>query len=176
VNEKSLTSGVELRLEVALDGVQNAFPASIQQVPVRGVTYTQASLAAKIQDVRSPWKTVRDAHATIRQFAQDKPELTRGAIQLLGDLKSSLAGQLGRDSQDLAKFGFTPLKRPKPLTVEEKVLRAAKAKLTRKKRRTKGSRELSEIKETAAPTVTITADAPMSVAPASPVSPNPVDP
>ena len=167
INEKSVITGVELRLDLALSGVMYSYPPSAKQVVLRGVSYDQAGLAAKLEDTAAPWKRVRDAHAIIRQFAQDKPELTKAAIQLLGDLKSSFAGQLGRDSQELEKFGFTPLKRPRPLTIEEKILRVAKAKLTRAKRGTKGNAQLAAIKETGTPSVTIAPDAPMQILPAS---------
>jgi hypothetical protein len=172
-NDKSIVRGVELRLDMALDGTLNAFPPSLQQITVRGVSYDQSSLATKLQQTASPWKNARDAHATLRQFAQDKPELAREALQLLGDLKASLSGQIGRDNQELARFGFAPLQRPKPLTVEQKVLRTAKAKLTRQKRGTKGKNQLAEIQETETPRVTIGPDASMKIEPASQVSAEP---
>jgi hypothetical protein len=175
VNEKSVVTGIELRLDMALDGVMNYFPPSMSQIVLRGVSYTQSSLADAVRQTVSPWKTTRDAHATIRQFTQEKPDLTKGALQLLGDLRAALGGHLGRDSQELAHFGFTPLARPRPPTTEEKVLRAAKAKLTRQKRGTKGKAQLAAIRETETPSVTIGPDASMAIQPASPVvvSPNP---
>jgi len=65
---------------------------------------------------------------------------------------------VGADNQLLAQWGFVVSKPRKPLTSEEKVLRAAKAKLTRQKRGTLGKRQKAAIKQTTTPDVLVSAD------------------
>lgn len=57
------------------------------------------------------------------------------------------SGALGRASGELAHFGFAADRKPaRPLTVEEKALRAARARATRAARGTMGPRQRARIK------------------------------
>jgi hypothetical protein len=168
---------MELRLDTAYDGAQNYWPQGVSQLVVEGVSYNQSGLLAKLTSIESPWKGARDAHATLRQFTQQKPQLTSDATVFLSSLDASLGAQVGQDNEILTKFGFKPKKRRKPLTVEEKALRAAKAKLTRQARGTLGSKQKAAIKESGTPSITITPDASMEISqPASSVPPVPPPP
>jgi hypothetical protein len=167
VNKQAVVRGIELQLDTAYDGVQNFWPAGLSQLVVEGVNYTQSSLAAKLTSTVSPWKGARDAHATLRQFTQEKPQITSDAKTFLSSMDASLGAVVGQSNELLTKFGFTPKKRRKALTVEEQTLKTAKAKLTRQKRGTLGSRQKAAIKESGAPTVTITPGASMEITQAS---------
>ena len=159
--------GIELRLDTAYDGTQNYWPAGLSQLVVEGVGYTQASLLAKLTSITSPWVGARDAHTALRDFTQQKPDLTSAATMFLASMDASLGAQIGEYSEVLSKFGFKPKKRRKALTVEEQALKTAKAKLTRQKRGTLGSKQKAAIKETGTPTVTISPGAAMDMTPAA---------
>jgi hypothetical protein len=155
INQQSVVHGTELRLDSAINGCANAFPPGFQTLPIRNVSYAQADINKKLVALDAPFKGARSAHATLRQFTQGKPQSVKDAEQFLSDLKSALSAALGADNQLLAQWGFKPTKARKPLTVEQKVMRAAKAKLTREKRGTLGSKQKSAIKVTANPDVLI---------------------
>jgi hypothetical protein len=155
INDNSVKRGIELRLDTAVDGVDTSFPPSVQSVVVQGVAYTQTDLKKKLLDMVAPWQAARTQHAALRQFSQSKPTLTKAAQEFLADLHAAMAAQYGNSSETLTHFGFKPAKRRRSLTIEEKAIRAAKAKLTREKRGTKGKRQKEALKQTQAPDVNI---------------------
>jgi hypothetical protein len=172
VNPQSVTHGVELKLDTAIDGCTVAFPPGLTSLTIRGVSYTQATLEAQLVSLDARFKSARSAHAALHQFAIDRAMLEAAARQFLADLRSSLAGAVGINNQLLAQWGFPVVKPPKPLTSEEKLLRAAKAKLTRQKRGTLGKRQKAALKQTTAPTVQVNADGTSVVIASPPPAPS----
>lgn len=158
MNENSMIRGVELRLDALILGLNSSVPASVTSLVVGGVTMPIAEVLKKAHEAEKPWKDARAAHATIRAVAQSRPKDEEVAVGFLNDVKVGLVAALGRESQKLTDFGFKPQKRREALTSEEKILRAAKAKLTREKRHTMGSRQKAEIKATETPTIRIGPD------------------
>ena len=120
--------------------------------------YTQADIQNKLAALDVPWQGLWAAHSALNQFTQGKPQYVSAAKQFLGDLKSALAGAVGADNQLLSQWGFKVKKAVKPISSEERVLRAAKAKLTREKRGTLGKRQKAAIKQTVTPEVNIKGD------------------
>lgn len=163
MNDNAVTRGMELRLDLAIDGIEKAFASVLQTVTLRGVTYTKDELLKKFLEVAGPWKDARAAHELLRQWTQNKPAQFKVAQGLLADFKAALSAQVGRESEVLTQFGFSPLRQPRPMTVEEKLLRTAKAKLTRQKRGTMGKRQKAEIKATENPAVSIAPDGTMKI-------------
>jgi hypothetical protein len=140
INDKSVSHGIELRLDTAISGCANAFPPGVTALQIRNVTFNQADLNTKLVSLDTPFKGARTAHSALRTFTSQKPQLVKEAEQFLADLKAALAGAVGSDNELLTQWGFKPKKAAKPLTSEEKVLKAAKAKLTREKRGTLADR------------------------------------
>jgi hypothetical protein len=163
MNDKAVTRGTELRLDTAFLGVTQNFPPSIQQIVVNGKSFDQKALLAEIDSVRGPWKGARSAHAVLRQFTQLKPENKKAADEFLAGLEAALVACFGRESEELTKFGFMPFKRRRPLTVEEKVQRAAKAKITRQKRGTLGKKQKEAIKAEETPGVHVAPDGTVTI-------------
>jgi hypothetical protein len=155
INPKTVPHGIELRADAVIQGLQTALPPSVTQLVVGSVTYAVPDLIKYVQTVEQPWKDARAAHAVLRQIMQSRPKVYQELLDLLANIKASLQGLLGHDSEALTRFGFKPNKRRKPLTVEQKALRAAKAKLTRQKRGTLGKRQKAAIKTTTTPSITI---------------------
>ena len=155
VSSQAVTHGMELRLDTAIKGCTTAFPPGITALQVRNVSFNQADLNTKLVSLDQPFKDARAAHASLRQFASQRSDITKAGEQFLADLKAALGGAVGADSQLLTQWGFKPKKPAKPLTSEQKVLRAAKAKLTRQKRGTLGKRQKAAIKNTTTPNVVV---------------------
>lgn len=141
VNDDAKSFGAELRLDQAEKGVTVSLPAGVPHVTVRGVVCSQDDVLETIRGFNAPWKEAREAHAVLRRFTAQKARLTKEVASYLGDLCASFAAVLGRESEELANYGFRPLKRRRAATVEEKVLRTAKARLTREKRGTLGKQQ-----------------------------------
>lgn len=155
MNEKSVVWGTELRLDSLIAGLTKSMPASIPTLLVAGVTMPIADVATKAREVEKPWKDSRSAQATIRAVMQSRPRDEELALAFLNDVKVALAAALGRESEKLTDFGFRPQKRRPQMTAEQKILRAAKAKMTRALRHTMGARQKAELKATETPTVHI---------------------
>lgn len=163
MNDKAVTKGTELRLDTAFTGVQNNFPTAITEIVVNGKKYDQTSLLRELDGARAPWKDARQAHAVLRQFTSEKPEHRKFAQDLLAGVESALVAYFGRESEELTKFGFTPFKRRRPLTVEEKIQRVAKAKITREKRGTLGKNQKAAIKAEETPAIEVSADGTLQI-------------
>ena len=171
-NDNTIVShGIEQKLDLAVQGLQTAIPAGVTQLSVGQVTYQVADLLAKAQELNKPFKDSRAARAIIRAGSQNRVKDETAAKSFLADLKATLVVLLGRESQDLTKFGFKPQKKSQPLTSAQKVVRAAKAKLTRQKRGTMGSRQKANLRQTETPSVTITPSGEVVATPALPANP-----
>ncbi len=155
LNDKSVVKGVELRADTLILGLQ-ASPPNVPQLVVDGVSYTIADFIKKVQDLEQPFKDARAAHGVLRQFTLDKSTVGKTLVTFLANAKIGLASVLGRDSDKLTAYGFKPFKAAKPLTSEQKTLRAAKARLTRAARHTMGKKQKAALKATDTPVVNIT--------------------
>jgi hypothetical protein len=171
VNSQSVSHGMEQQLDTAIDGCNNGFPPGVPTINIRGIVYGPADLKTKLETFDNPFKNARAAHAALHQFTSEKPALVAEAREFLNDLKMALGGAAGANNQFLASWGFPVKKARKPLTSEEKLLRAAKAKLTRQKRGTLGKRQRAAIKQTATPSVQVNSDG-TSVVLAPPAAPS----
>jgi hypothetical protein len=176
MNQKSVVKGVELRADTAIEGLQTAVPSGVTQLLVGGTTYTVPNLVTYAQSLVQPWVNVRNAHATIRQEMLTRPADTKALVGFLADLRVALQTLLGRDNEALTKFGFSPQKPRKPLTPEQKTLRAAKAKLTRQKHGTLGSKQKAALGPTPTPSVAIASDGQVTITPAPGASDVPAPP
>jgi hypothetical protein len=163
-NPSSTAKGIELKADTAIQGLQTAVPAGVTQILVGKVTYQLPDLVKYAQQMVQPWKTIRTAHATIRQEIAARPVDKKNLEGFLADLKIAMSAVLGRDSQVLTQFGFKPQKPTKALTPEQKVTRAAKARLTRALRGTKGSKQKAAIRQTQNPAISISPSGEVSVA------------
>jgi hypothetical protein len=159
LNPNTKVYGLELRLDTATHGINEAFPPNAKEVYLQGVPYNQSALRAEAADVVAPWKAVRAAKAVIRAFARAKPRHVARARTFLGNLQASMVSQYGATNETLTKFGFKPKKKREPLSSEKQIIRVAKGKKTREMRGTKGKAQKAAIKFVGDPTVLITPDA-----------------
>jgi len=155
MDKQSVVRGIELRADTAIQGLLTAMPAAVTQLTVGTVTYTLPDLVKYAQSLEQPWKDARAAHATIHQAILNRPTDQAKLDGFLADLKAALSQVLGRNSVVLKQFGFKPQQPRKPLTPQQKVQRAANAKLTRALRHTAGSKQKAALKQTASPQIVI---------------------
>ncbi len=165
INQKSVVRGLELRADTAIHGLQTALPSTVTQLVVGGVTYQVPDLVKAIQEASLSWKDVRSAHAVIREAMADRPAERARLVQLLSDVRDSVRTVVGSASETLTQFGFKPKRPRKPLTPEKKALAAAKAKLTRARRHTLGSKQKEALGKTETPSVAISPQGEVTITP-----------
>jgi hypothetical protein len=109
-----------------------------------GATVKVADLLAEIDAALATFSAVLEAQAVLRKAQADRTQAVASVWQRVLDLKLSLQTTFARTDPRVAEFGLQTKAR-KPLTSEQKTLKTAKLRLTRKVRGTKGSRQKQEI-------------------------------
>ncbi len=165
-NGPSAPKGFEALLVTLLTGLQQLIPAKSTLV-VKGATMTQAQVVSALQAVIAYYAAVRNQKAAMLTALAVRKQQSQAARDLYNQIKAALVAQLGKGNPELGKFGFKVGKTPKPLTSEQKALKAAKARVTRQKRGTKGSAEKAAI-VAATPTLQLGPNGPT-------LTPNPAD-
>jgi hypothetical protein len=136
--------GFRLKLQQMLAGVEAVIPDG-NSITTTGGSMTKAAMVKILTDEVSEFETV-DAGVTAlgvarKQIREDLPQMHK----LYTELKDALSAQFGRGSPLLAQFGINPQKLRKPLTPEQRVARAAKARQTRLLRHTGGVRQKAAV-------------------------------
>jgi len=153
--------GLEQQLQDVQGGVQAVLQPT-QTYVLAGMSYTGQAIAQMI----AAWLAVFAAFTTAKrteQTALAQRRLIEPAVKaFVGVLHDFIVSQYGAESQVLTQFGFQPKKKAEPLDAEKLVLRKARAKATRQKRGTMGSRQKASIKGQITGSVTVNADGTMS--------------
>lgn len=129
--KQTFPTGLELKIETAIAGLLSHLPAGTTQLTVGGVTYQVADLVKHAEELVQPWRDIRGARSVVRQVIAARPVDEPKLRTFAEDLKYSLSTLLGRESEELRHFGFTPVRRRRKLTAEEQVAKAEKANETR---------------------------------------------
>jgi hypothetical protein len=127
------------RLQMVRDAVAKNLPATTE-LQLGGQSVKVSDLLTSLDSALATFAPVDSAKSALKQTQSDRTQKVASAQDLVGQLKAYLVATWGKGSPQLAPFGFTPKGR-KPLTSEQQALKAAKAKLTRKARGTKGSKQ-----------------------------------
>ncbi|MHB1846364.1 MAG: hypothetical protein ACYCWW_16190 [Deltaproteobacteria bacterium] len=127
------------KLGKAASGVQQQFPATVK-LTLSGQSYSPAQIAQVLTAAVTAIDAVTPAKAQLQQLVKSRGATLKVANQLYVVLKKYLESLYGKGSPELAAFGISTAL-PKQPSSETKALAKAKAKLTRKARGTKGSRE-----------------------------------
>jgi predicted ATPase with chaperone activity len=114
------------------------------EVILDGVTVKVADLLAEIDTALAKFPAAIAAQAALRQARAQRIEAIASIRARIGDLKSYCRAYLASTDPRLAAFGFEQKVR-RPLTSQEKTIKAAKARLTRNVRGTKGAKQKREI-------------------------------
>jgi hypothetical protein len=166
---RNATAGID---QLIVEGIQTQLDPA-RPFSLNGKEYTSVTLAALIQRRTDLFaaieRTKRQWLGTIAEYEALNEELA----VVLPEFRIQLFGIYGRDNVEmLAKFGFAPPKKP-VRTVDANAAAAAKARATRKARRTMGKKQRLKIKGTVPETTPVVAP-PEAQAPA--VEPTGTDP
>jgi hypothetical protein len=124
------------RDQAIVNGIQKHLQG-IASLPLDGATYSPADLVKLVQSRATQTAVVAAANAAWRAAVVAQQELNAKLTPVIRSLRQYVLNACGSGSTVLADFGFTAAAR-KPLTPEQKVARAAKAKATREARHTMG--------------------------------------
>jgi hypothetical protein len=133
VNQKSVSRGRELQLEMLLEGLAT-YPAEV--INVGGVAYTKETFAERVRQELEGFKAVREARLALAKALDERKERDKETSRFVANTRHAVQGALGDQNPELEKWGFKVRKERAPETVEEKLARVAKAKKTRAERGT----------------------------------------
>ena len=143
-NKDIVVKGLELQLDMIASGLPALFQV-ITPVVVDGVSYAQPDLAKKVESFRTPYTGKRGAKRTLAQMLLEVNNVKEEAKKFVASLETTAASVLGASNPLLAQLGYKPKKERKKLTVEEKALAVAQARVTREQRRTLGAKQRAAI-------------------------------
>jgi hypothetical protein len=139
------------KLEQAITGVENDWPATQPSIVIQGNTYTSAQLGAKLQQEVAPLQAVIDARSTLRSALNARDLALPTAAQFIAAFFSVLPQYLPAGA-DTTKFGSKPKKPRTALTVAQKQAANAKRAATRAARHIMGKKQRAAIQAPATPT------------------------
>jgi hypothetical protein len=152
-----------------VDGIQKHLQG-VTSLQLAGSSYGPADLVKRVQSRASQAAAVTAANATWHAAVAAEKELNHELAPVIRGLRQYVFNAFGTASTVPADFGFTATAR-KPLTPEEKVARAAKAKATRAARHTMG--KVQKKKVTGATAAATASPAPSPAASTAPAQPAP---
>jgi hypothetical protein len=144
VDTRSVPRGTELRLELALHGVQTSLPAGTT-LEIGTVSYGNAGLVTALTQGLTLQETPRALRAQLEAAVRARVAADPGLRAFLDGLKAALANKYGRANPLLLQFGFKPYKARKKATAAQTVVSKAKSEATRKARGTLGSAQKAAI-------------------------------
>ena len=160
-------------LQALIAGTQKHFPSG--SFMLGNTSYTAASLVPVLQGLSNAITAVNAAQANAKDAVATMHGTEVAVGPILQAYKRFVQVTFASATQTLADFGLTPPKARTPLTVEQKVVAAAKNKATRAARGTASKKQKLAVKGnvtgvTVTPTTAPTAAPP--VTPAAPASPS----
>jgi len=121
-----------------------------------GATYTAAALVQLLQELADALGVADTAKAGWQDALKDATDERAKVAPVIQGYRSWLVATYGNAPSTLADYGMTPRKVRTPLTAEQKVAAAAKAKATREARHTMGSKQKKDVKGTVPATAPVT--------------------
>lgn len=155
--QKVAPKGLHLELTLMDSGVMNEIPSTTDLL-VAGQPVSQPALDAELKSDIHLFQAVIDAQTQLQTARAARKAAIQAVRQRYKEIRAALIVRFGSGNPVLQKFGILPPKPRKQLTAEEKAVKNAKAKLTRGKRHTMGSKQKSMLKTIGTPTVEITPD------------------
>jgi hypothetical protein len=133
------------RLEQAIEGMANDWPASQQAIVYEQNTYTPAQFAAKLQQAAVPLQAVPGARSALRTALNNRTAALPDAVTLIDGFYALLPQYLPPGA-DVTKFGSKTKKPRTPQTAEQKAAANAKRTATRAARHIMGKKQRQAIK------------------------------
>jgi hypothetical protein len=151
-----------------IDGLQK-HATTIPSLLIAGATVPATTLITTLQSRMTARANTMSARAALEAAIQAEKEESAQSQALVSGTKQALKVMFAGQIPELADFGLKAPKARTPLTPEEKVAVAAKAKATRAARHTIGPKAKAKI--TGATPAPVTAPSPAPVPPAPAVAP-----
>ena len=154
-------------LQALISGLQKHFPGGAFMVS--NVTYTTASLAARLQTLADAIAELLAAHAQVRDRVLRLKRIMADVGPAAQACERIVQASFGSNVEALADFGLAPRKPRTPRTSEKKLVAAARARATRRARGTKSRKQRLAIKGDVTGVIVTPVTAPAA-------TPEPVDP
>jgi hypothetical protein len=136
--------GFRLKLQQMLAGAQAVIPDGAN-ISTPGGSQSKVAIVKELTDALSGFQSIDTPLAALvaarKQLRDELPALHA----LYTELKDALTASFGRKNPLLAQFGLKPRQLPRPLTPEQRVARAVKARQTRSLRHTGGVRQKAAV-------------------------------
>ena len=139
--------GFRQKVSQMIAGLDAVIPDG-SSVTVGGQGVAKADLVTEMTQIISAYQAIEAAIAAIKGVRSQLSAQLPGFHKQYLDLKDGLVSSLGRGNPQLAQFGMAASKQAKPLSPEQKVVRAAKALKTRAMRHTMGPRAKAAVQYT----------------------------
>jgi hypothetical protein len=112
----------------------------------RGGTYDQAGFLQLVNVALAPYDSVNEHRTLLHQAVVTRDGQEDAAAQFVRDAKAAAIVSFGENSLEFTKLGFKAKKKAAPLTPEQKQLKQARLKATRKARGTMSRKQKARIK------------------------------
>jgi len=159
----STPTGLELKVQDALQGVQQVLPAK-STLQINNAKMTQAQMASQLNTYLTAYNAVAPAKSAYAEAVAARTAMQPAIREFLIQLRAALVALFGRGSPQLAKFGMSAQK-PTPPSPTTAVLAAAQRQLTRVQRGTISKKQKQLITVVTPPQVTIGGSGKMVVLP-----------
>jgi hypothetical protein len=130
---------MEQRIRGLIAGTQKHTPTG--PLTFGGATFTGTALVQVLQSLADALAAVDSAKAGWKDALKNAADVKAKVAPVVQAYRSWLVATYGNAPSTLADYDVTPRKAPTPLTAEQKVARAAKAKATRVARNTLGKKQ-----------------------------------
>ena len=159
---------LEQRIRGLIAGTQKHPPTG--SLTVGGGTFTATTLVQLLQSLADALGAVDSAKASWKDALKNAADVKAKVGPVVQAYRSWVVATYGNAPSMLADYDVTPRKVPAPLTAEQKVAKAAKAKATRTARNTLGKKQKKSVKGTVPAAVPVTSSTASPPAVPSPVA------
>jgi hypothetical protein len=128
------------------NGLASKPPGGQTSLVIQGVSITIADLVTEVQGYAAAYQAVEDADLEHQKALAARAAIEAKVRRRRDSVRAAITGALGKMNPGLATYGITPDKEHRPLTVEEEILKVARAKATRAARHTMGKKQKEAIK------------------------------
>ena len=132
-------------LRALKEGIPQAFTPG-KTIFFRGGNLDQASFLQLVTTALAPYDSVNSLHMQLHQGVAARDAQEEAAAQFVRDAKASAIVSFGENSPEFSVMGFKAKKKAAPLTLEQKQLKQARIKATRKARGTMSRKQKEKIK------------------------------
>ncbi len=120
-------------------------------IAFRGGNFDQAGFLQLVDIALVPYDSVNEHRVLLHQAIVARDGQEEAAAQFIRDARAGAIVSFSENSPEFQKLGFKPKKKAASLTLEQKQLKQARAKATRKARGTLGRKQKARIKGVVTP-------------------------